>query len=104
MFKQIYTSYMLYVLIIFGKLSTSLTDDEFEDKLYSNKWVVRVEGGLDEANRIAARHGFKNLGQVMFHTITIVYLNLNFLNELKSCFVCKHRIDVLNFSRCEWKL
>ena len=68
MFKQIFSSFLLYVLIL-GKLSTSFTDDESEEKLYSNKWVVRVEGGLDEANRIATRHGFENLGQVMLHNI-----------------------------------
>lgn len=33
-------------------------------KLYSNTWVVQVEGGMEEANRIARNHGFVNLGQV----------------------------------------
>ena len=31
---------------------------------YSNSWVVEVQGGNDEANRLAKAHGFVNRGQV----------------------------------------
>ena len=32
--------------------------------VYSNSWAVKVSGGVDVADRIAEKHGFKNLGQV----------------------------------------
>ena len=32
--------------------------------LYSNDWVVEVHGGETEADRVAAVHGFVNMGKV----------------------------------------
>ena len=32
---------------------------------YSDSWVVELEGGRDEADKLADEHGFINLGQVM---------------------------------------
>jgi len=34
--------------------------------VYTNEFAVEVNGGLEEANKIAAKHGFVNLGQVKF--------------------------------------
>ena len=33
---------------------------------YSNSWVVELDGGKEEADKLAERHGFVNLGQVGF--------------------------------------
>lgn len=33
-------------------------------RLYTNHWAVRIAGGLPEANRIAGKYGYLNLGQV----------------------------------------
>ena len=33
-------------------------------EVFLNKWAVYIEGGAREADQIAARHGFKCLGQV----------------------------------------
>ena len=32
---------------------------------YSGSWIVELEGGMEEADRVADRHGFINLGQVL---------------------------------------
>ncbi|KAG5270201.1 hypothetical protein AALO_G00189910 [Alosa alosa] len=34
------------------------------DKIYTNTWAVHISGGAPEANRIAEKHGFVNLGHV----------------------------------------
>ena len=39
-------------------------DEDAEGLVYSNSWAVKVSGGVDVADRIAEKHGFKNLGQV----------------------------------------
>ena len=31
---------------------------------FTDQWAVHVDGGLDEADRVAAAHGFTNLGQI----------------------------------------
>ena len=33
-------------------------------EIFLNKWAVHIEGGQETANDLAARHGFKCLGQV----------------------------------------
>lgn len=33
-------------------------------RLYTNHWAVRISGGLPEANRIASKYGYINIGQV----------------------------------------
>ena len=41
--------------------------------VYSNHWAVRIAGGPGEADLIAAKYGYTNLGQVMH---TLEYLNI----------------------------
>ena len=37
----------------------------FSDALnYSNRWTVQIDGANEEANRLARKHGFVNLGKV----------------------------------------
>ena len=31
---------------------------------YSNRWIVEIDGGDNEANRLARKHGFVNVGKV----------------------------------------
>ncbi|NWR75520.1 PCSK5 convertase, partial [Centropus unirufus] len=33
-------------------------------RLYTNHWAVRITGGLPEANRIASKYGYINIGQI----------------------------------------
>lgn len=39
-------------------------------RLYTNHWAVRITGGLPEANRIASKYGYVNIGQVTLLTTT----------------------------------
>ena len=48
--------------------ATGNTKDERVMMGYSDSWVVEVEGGRDEADRLADEHGFVNLGQVSAST------------------------------------
>ena len=40
------------------------TTTSMEKPRYSNDWAVEVNGGATEADRLAAKHGFVNMGQV----------------------------------------
>ena len=53
----------LTVLVTMTVRSDEL-DEDAEGHVYSNSWAVKVTGGVDVADRIAEKHGFKNLGQV----------------------------------------
>jgi hypothetical protein len=33
-------------------------------RVYTNHWAVKIAGGFPEANRIASKYGFINIGQV----------------------------------------
>ncbi|XP_060618166.2 proprotein convertase subtilisin/kexin type 5 isoform X2 [Anolis sagrei] len=33
-------------------------------RLYTNHWAVRIAGGIQEANRIASKYGYVNIGQI----------------------------------------
>ena len=48
-------------------LQTSTHSHSPGTQRYSDSWVVEVEGGREEANVLAARHGFINIGQVKSH-------------------------------------
>ena len=34
------------------------------DKIYTNKWLVRIQGGIDQAEKLAQKYGFVNEGEV----------------------------------------
>ena len=38
------------------------------DVVYSNSWAVEISGGDSEADSIAKKHGFTNLGRVSFRS------------------------------------
>lgn len=35
------------------------------DKIYTNKWLVRIQGGIDQAEKLAQMYGFVNEGEVV---------------------------------------
>lgn len=35
-------------------------------EVFTDQWAVKINGGLAVANRLAEKHGFKNLGEVYF--------------------------------------
>lgn len=41
-----------------------LTAEPIDAAVYTNTWAVQINGGPEEANRIAREHGFINLGNV----------------------------------------
>lgn len=47
-------------------------------EIYGNTWAVQIDGGLEEANRIAREHGFINHGNVScFSTTSCVRMQEN---------------------------
>ena len=36
---------------------------------YSNRWSVQIEGGKEEADRLAQKHGFVNEGKVRWYKV-----------------------------------
>lgn len=45
------------------------------EKVYTNTWAVHIPGGQEEAERIAAKHGFINYGHVSLK-ICFIFLRL----------------------------
>lgn len=41
--------------------------------LYTNHWAVRVTGGQGQADKIAAKYGYMNLGQVMMSLFLLIF-------------------------------
>lgn len=41
-----------------------LTAELIDAEVYTNTWAVEINGGPEEASRIARKHGFINLGNV----------------------------------------
>lgn len=62
----------IFVCIAFSGLLWDLATCRSSRKLYSNTWVVQVDGGQEEAERIAAEKDFILLGQVKKKIIDII--------------------------------
>lgn len=62
----------IFVYIAFSGLLWDLATCRSSRKLYSNTWVVQVDGGREEAERIAAEKDFILLGQVKKKIIDII--------------------------------
>ena len=41
-----------------------------EPTIFLNTWAVEIKGGHDVASKTAAKHGFRNLGSVIQHSLT----------------------------------
>ena len=53
----------MYYLVVFCSVSFSAVVC-LSDIKYSNRWSVQVDGGKEEADRLAKKHGFVNEGKV----------------------------------------
>lgn len=62
----------IFVCIAFSALLWDLATCRSSRILYSNTWVVQVDGGQEEAERIAAEKDFILLGQVKKKVIDII--------------------------------
>lgn len=50
-------------------------DDIVRDNHFTSTWAVHVPGGDMEANRVAAEHGFRNLGKVSQYNYQTIKIN-----------------------------
>ncbi len=50
---------------------------------YTDSWVVELEGGRDEADRLASKYGFRNMGQVSFKKLG----PLSYPDPVSLCFI-----------------
>ena len=55
---------VFFVLLLILSVMESCQSVPSRD-VYTNHWAVRVTGGHGEADRLAAKYGYNNLGQVM---------------------------------------
>ena len=53
-----------FTMLVTMTVRSDELEENAEGHVYSNSWAVKVAGGVDVADRIAEKHGFKNLGQV----------------------------------------
>uniref|UniRef100_A0A4W6EFU2 Furin (paired basic amino acid cleaving enzyme) b n=1 Tax=Lates calcarifer TaxID=8187 RepID=A0A4W6EFU2_LATCA len=64
-------------------------------EVYTNTWAVQINGGPEEADRIAREHGFINLGNVssvnpLYHfTWNCIHIQLWLVGELQNCCTSK---------------
>ena len=43
---------------------------------YSNRWTVQINGDVDEAERLAVKHGFVNQGKVKLNSEVLILVGL----------------------------
>ena len=53
-----------FAVFVIARVSHSQRGLEDESREYTNSWAVKVRGARAEANFVARRHGFENLGLV----------------------------------------
>lgn len=61
--KSIISSSILILLILSPHFTTAF--DAYRE-VFTDQWAVKINGGPAAANRLAEKHGFKNLGEVYF--------------------------------------
>uniref|UniRef100_UPI003AAD4103 proprotein convertase subtilisin/kexin type 6 n=1 Tax=Centroberyx gerrardi TaxID=166262 RepID=UPI003AAD4103 len=54
----------LFFLFILSTIETSQSLVTGHRDVYTNHWAVRIAGGPEQAEQIAAKYGYKNLGQI----------------------------------------
>lgn len=55
----------LFLLFILLTVERSRSVVSGQGSVYTNHWAVRITGGQEQADRIAAKYGYINFGQVM---------------------------------------
>ncbi|GAA6079388.1 furin (paired basic amino acid cleaving enzyme) a [Tachysurus ichikawai] len=68
-------------LVTLLTLLTSEVKPSLAQNVYTNTWAVHISGGVDEANRIAQKHGFINHGNVQRVKISESKGSLNSINH-----------------------
>ena len=68
---------ILFIVFIFPSLQ--LCQSLPPRNVYTNHWAVRIEGGHEEADKLAAKYGYNNLGQVRLslpvdHFFSVIFL------------------------------
>lgn len=56
------------VLVVFVLSTFWLWEASRARSIFTNHWAVRIPGGPEEAETLAAKYGFANLGQVSIST------------------------------------
>ena len=59
--KTTIMNWLLYVISSSVSLSLVMS---LSDIKYSNQWLLQIDGGKEEADRLARKHGFVNEGKV----------------------------------------
>ncbi|XP_047436078.1 proprotein convertase subtilisin/kexin type 6 [Mugil cephalus] len=54
----------LFLILILGSFDPGLSAVSGRGELYTNHWAVRITGGPEKAEKIAAKYGYRNLGQI----------------------------------------
>lgn len=62
------TLFLLFMVLTVETISPSVVSGS----VYTNHWAVRITGGQEQADRIAAKYGYINFGQVMTPFISAV--------------------------------
>ena len=63
---------MLVAILVIFLFHTGLAN---EGK-YINSWIVQIDGGAEEAESLARKHGFNNEGQVCYNYVLVVHTAL----------------------------
>lgn len=76
-------------------------------RIYTNHWAVRIPGGTDQAEQIANKYGYRNLGQVRVSPCKGVETVLKMYVDVFCvwCFFPRvlERVITLKFKRQGWK-
>lgn len=62
----------LFLLFILLSIQSSRSVVTGHGDVYTNHWAVRITGGPEQADRIAAKYGYINLGQVMIKLLFLL--------------------------------
>ena len=73
-----------FTMLVTMTVRSDELEEDAEGHVYSNSWAVKVAGGVDVADRIAEKHGFKNLGQVSGASVNWLWIAV-------PCRHCLHR-------------
>lgn len=64
------TLFVFFILLTVGTSQSVITG---RGDVYTNHWAVRITGGPEQVDRIAAKYGYINLGQVMTQLTCFVF-------------------------------
>lgn len=74
-----------FVLFLLLRVGSSQSAAAGRGDVYTNHWAVRVTGGPEQAERIAAKYGYRNLGQVETTRSSFDCLLVIGCNDVRNC-------------------